>query len=81
MTFTTSEYYFLRPIHNAFTFDTNEYYPRCYKVNDAKTFKNAIIIALSYHFTLKGCKSCQLAHLIGAFRNKVDLVLRIIESN
>ena len=30
-----------------FTIDTDEYYPICYKVNDAKTFKN-----LAYYFTL-----------------------------
>ena len=27
---------------NTFTIDTDEYYPVCYKVNDAKTFKNLV---------------------------------------
>ena len=32
---------------NTFTIDTDEYYPVCYKVNDAKTFKNLV-----YYFVL-----------------------------
>ena len=35
-----------------FTFDSDEYYPKCYKVNDVKTFKN-----LAYYFKL-----CALSH-------------------
>ena len=27
---------------NTFTIDTDKYYPVCYKVNDAKTFKNLV---------------------------------------
>ena len=29
---------------NIFTIDTDEYYPVCYKVNDAKTFENLVAI-------------------------------------
>ena len=31
---------------NVFTIDIDEYYPMCYKVNDAKTFKNLACISL-----------------------------------
>ena len=33
---------------NTFTIDTDEYYPACYKVNDAKIFKNLVV----YYFVL-----------------------------
>ena len=35
-----------RPV-NTFTNDSDEYYPVCFKANDAKTFKN-----LAYYFML-----------------------------
>ena len=35
---------FLLRLVNAFTTDTDEYYPVCYKVNDAKAFKNLVPI-------------------------------------
>ena len=43
----TSDYRFLLRLVNTFTIDTDEYYSVCYKVNDAKTFKN-----LAYYFML-----------------------------
>ena len=39
----TSDYGFLLRLVKTFTVDTEEYYPRCYKVNDAKTFKNLVV--------------------------------------
>ena len=48
----TSDYGFLLQLVNTFTIDTEEYCPRCYKVNDAKTFKNLV-----YHFMLCAHKS------------------------
>ena len=36
----TSDYGFSLRLVNTFTTDTDEYYPMCCKVNDAKTFKN-----------------------------------------
>ena len=39
-----ADYRFLLGLVNAFTIDTDEYYPVCYKVNDAKTFKNLVAI-------------------------------------
>ena len=30
---------------NTFTIDTDEYYQLCYKLNDAKTFKNLLAMA------------------------------------
>ena len=38
----TLDYGFLLRLVNTFTIDTDEYYPRCYKVNDAKTCKNLL---------------------------------------
>ena len=38
----SSDYGFLLQRLNTFTIDTDEYYPICYKVNDAKTFKNLV---------------------------------------
>ena len=49
----TSDCGFLLRLVKTFTVDTEEYYPRCYKVNDAKTFKNLAV----YHFTLCAHKS------------------------
>ena len=37
-----SDYGFLLRLVNTITINIDEYYPRCYKVNDAKTFKNFI---------------------------------------
>ena len=57
----TSDYRFLLRLVNTFTIDTGEYCPvMCYKVNDAKTFKNLV-----YYFIL-ACYNhhvfCRLAH-------------------
>ena len=49
----TSDYRFLLRLVNTFTIDTGEYCPvMCYKVNDAKTFKNLV-----YYFICKGSTS------------------------
>ena len=49
---------------NTFTIDTDEYYPVCYKVNDAKTFKNLV-----YYFVLANHHVYyRLARLTGAFK-------------
>ena len=59
---------------NTFTIDTDEYYPVCYKVNDAKTFKNFV-----YYFMLANHHVyCRLARLTGAFKIILILVLCII---
>ena len=44
--------WFLLRLVNTFTIDTDEYYPICYKVNNAKTFKTLV-----YYFTLCAHKS------------------------
>ena len=59
---------------NTFAIENDEYYQVCYKVNDAKTFKNLDII-LNLLIILKHVYY-RLAHLNGAF--KLDLVLCII---
>ena len=47
-----------------FTIDTDEYYTVCYKVNDAKTFKNLV-----YYFMLAKYHVCyRLARLTGIFK-------------
>ena len=51
-----SDYEFLLSILNAFTVDTEEYYPRCSNVKDANSLQ------ILYHYcsvtlTLRGCKS------------------------
>ena len=75
----TSDYEFLLQMVNIFTINTDEYSSRCYKVNDAKTFKK-----LLYYFMLCAHKSYdafwRLARLTGVFKN-IDLVLWIIESD
>ena len=40
----TPDYRFLLRLGNTFTIDTDEYYPVCYKVNDAKNFENLVAI-------------------------------------
>ena len=60
----TSDHGFLLRLVNTFTIDTGEYYPVCYKVNDANTFKNPV-----YCFTLANHHLCYtLACLTGAFK-------------
>ena len=60
----TSDYRFLLRLVNIFTIDTDEYHPVCYKVNDAKTFKNAV-----YYFMLANHHVyCRLARLTGTFK-------------
>ena len=49
---------------NTFAIDTDEYYPVCYKVNDAKTFKNLV-----YYFMLANHHVYyRLARLTRAFK-------------
>ena len=53
---------------NTFTIDTDEYYPVCYKVNDAKTFKNILYyFMLTNHHVYIACRMARLtwAHLTG----------------
>ena len=59
-----SDYRFLLRLVNTFTIDIGEYYPACYKVNDAKTFKNLryIFMLVNHHVYYR------LARLTGAFR-------------
>ena len=47
----TSGYGLLLQLVNTFTIDTEEYYPRCYNVNDAKAFKILITIILRFVLT------------------------------
>ena len=49
---------------NAFTIDTDEYYPVCYQVNDAKTFKHVVhyFMLANHHVYYR------LARLTGAFK-------------
>ena len=44
----TSDYGFLLRLVDTFTIDNDEYYPICYKVNDAKNFKNLVLYILFY---------------------------------
>ena len=76
----TLDYCFsLRLVYNFFI-DTGEYYPRCYEINDGKTFKNLV-----YHFMHCAGKSsyvyCRLSHSSGDFKNHINLVLCIIGSD
>ena len=49
---------------NTFTIDTDEYYQVCYKVDDAKTFKNP-----AYYFMLANRHVYyRLARLTGTFK-------------
>ena len=58
------------------TFTIDKCYPRCYKVNDVKTFKNFLVSFYALWLQL-----IWLARLTGAFKNHVHLVLCIIESD
>ena len=49
---------------NIFTIDTDKYNPVCYKVNDAKTFKNVVYYFMSANRQLYYI----LARLPGAFK-------------
>ena len=51
---------------NKFTIDTDEYYPVCYKVNDAKIFKN--VVALYYFMLANHHLYYRLARLAAAFK-------------
>ena len=63
----TSDYRFLLRLVNTFTNDTDAYYPVCYKVNDAKTFKNHV--ASYRYFMLANHHVCyRLARLTEAFK-------------
>ena len=68
---------------NTFTIDTDEYYPVCYKVNDAKTFKNILYyFMLPNHHVYIACRMARLtwAHLTGEsgspLKNIADMELR-----
>ena len=64
---------------NTFTIDTDIYYPRCYKVNDAKTCK--ILVVSFYALCSQIICICRLACLTGTFENHVNLILCIIRSD
>ena len=51
---------------NKFTIDTDEYYPVCYKVNDAKFFKN--LVALYYFMLANHHLYYRLARLTATFK-------------
>ena len=59
---------------NTFTIDTDKYYPVCYKITDAKTFKNLVYyFILANHHVYYNIHDCtihdyRLACLTGAFR-------------
>ena len=59
-----------------FSIDTEEYYSKCYNLDDAKIFKK--FGALFY--ALPSQMICILAHLTRAFESHVNLVLCIIVS-
>ena len=75
--FFISDHGFLLCLVNTTTSDTDEYYVRCYKVNDVKTFK--ILVISFYALRSKSYVNCRLALSTGAFKNHVDLMLYIIE--
>ena len=60
----TSDYRFLLQLVNTCTIDTDKYYPVCYKVNDAKTFKNLVhyFMLANHHVYYR------LARLTGVFK-------------
>ena len=60
----TSDYRFLLRLVNTFSMGTDKYYPVCYKVNDAKTFKNLVhyFMLANHHVYYR------LARLTGAFK-------------
>ena len=68
---------FLLRLVNTYTVDIKEYYPRCYKVNDAKAFKIPVVSFYALHSKILYL----LGLLNGAFKNPVYLVLCIIGSN
>ena len=64
----TPDYRFLLRLVNTFTIDTDEYYPVCYKVNDAKNFKNLVASYLPDYLMLANHHVYyRLARLTGAF--------------
>ena len=75
---TTSNYGFLLRLVNTFTFDSDVYYPRCYKVNDGKTFKNLVVSFCALCSKIICILQKIGSHLTGIYKNHVDLVLCII---
>ena len=65
---------------NTFTTETDKYYPRCYKVNYGKTFKNLVyyvsFVLTKHHMYIY----CRLARLKRTFENHIYSMLCIIGS-
>ena len=82
----TSDCSFLLRLVEPFTADTEEYYPTCHKIGDAKTFKNFVcgtFVCSTIHFVLTNYMFiyCRLTHLTGVFKKHADSVLHIIGSD
>ena len=80
----TSDCGFMLRLLKIFTIDTEEYYLRCHKVNDAKAFKNlvcSLYIVLRFELTNLVYVYYRLAHLTGVFKEHADSVLYIIRSD
>ena len=61
----TSDYGFSLRLVNTFTTDTDEYYPMCCKVNDAKKTLHNIFMFCAHKSSYVYCR---LARLTGAFK-------------
>ena len=77
----TSDYWILRHQLNTFTVDAEEYYPSCYKVNDAKTCKDFVVSFHAFCSQIICIVYYRLVDLTGVFKNHTDLMLCIIESD
>ena len=77
----TLDYWYLLRQVNTFTVNIEKYYPRCYKVNYAKTFKDLVVSFYALCSQTICIVYCRLVDLTGAFKNHDDLVLSITESN
>ena len=69
-------YGFLLQLVNTFTVDMEEYYPRCYKVNFAKTIKNLVV---SFYALCSQIICMYIADW--HFKSHIDLVMYIIGSD
>ena len=64
---------------NTSTIDTEEHYPRCYKVNDAKIFKSLVVSFYALRSKQIICILQKIgSHLTGTFKNHIDLVVSIV---
>ena len=64
-----SDYEVLLRLVNTFTIDTDEYYPMCYKVNDAEDLKNLyFILRLLINHHIHKYNICRLSHLTRAVK-------------